>query len=491
MIRKNKKHKIKHKGFSLIELLVVIAIIGVLSALLMGAIRKGIQSAQRIRAASHMRQIIIAYNQYTSDWGGDHRSITLPEDGTAHDWIKVLAEMGYLNEAFMVAFDLDPLVKKYSAAGFFLHFFGTIPRQIWDKANASFVDGFRNTPLSLCFVSNLDSKAFDFGAPLLWFRGLNSSGTWNPVEGTDGSGCDGGVCGTEGGFVGFVTGRVQWYEHYLWKRYLNENEDTSNIWESLNPDAVVVDWQGPVSGGGTSSTPSAPSEPEGPDEGSEEPSDPDEPGGSDEGPEEPENPDEPTEPEDPKPEGLITVEDMMDFFKTGEGAWGSAQLDILYAMSNQNGSSNIPGAIYKLFNDYYGQTEITLKTCAQLVNGSFVPAYERIYEKFGELVHGNTSDINAALGYGGYGDSVIDIQKAKSLAAAYKATVDQSIAPYLEDSTYNTYLELLTTELVNPKENHNYYSDERIVGMDYSDPAVTLAFAHVAIDMINYMLAEL
>jgi hypothetical protein len=198
----------------------------------------------------------------------------------------------------------------------------------------------------------------------------------------------------------------------------------------------------------------------------------------------------PDEPDEPEPERDV-VQGVMDFFKSGNGIWGGTQKDILYAMDGQDGSANIPGAIYALFDTYYRQASFTAQDLARIVSNSFEPAYKRVYEIFGELIHNNASDINAALGYGGWDANSIHIQEAKNLVAAYKDTVDQSIAPYLEDPTYNTYLELLTTELVNPKEGHNYFQDERIVGMDYGDPKVTLAFAHVAIEMINYMLAEL
>ena len=317
---------------------------------------------------------------------------------------------------------------------------------------------------------------------------------WNPVEGTSGDGYDGGVCGTEGGFVGFVTGRVQWFEHFLWKRYLHEDEDTSNIWETLNPDAVVVDWKGKVSAGNTPPPTPPPSEPEVPGE-SEDPEEPPEGSGETEGSEEePSTPDEPDEPEptpeEPEPEP-DAVQDMIDFFK-GDGIWGNAQKDILYAMDDIEDSQNVPGAIYRFFDAYYSKAFLTTQELAQAVSNSFAPAYGRIYEKLGgQLVYGSADDINAALGYGGWDANNIHIQEAKNLAAAYKATVDQSIAPYLEDTTYNTYLELLTTELVNPKEGHNYRQDERIVNMDHNDPKVALAFAHVAIEMLNYMLAEL
>jgi prepilin-type N-terminal cleavage/methylation domain-containing protein len=494
-------HRAKNRrigGFTLVELLVVIAIIAILSILFVGAIRKGIQSAQRARAASYIRQIIIAYTNYTTGWGSDLGNITVPEGGTAHDWIKVLAERDYFNDPRLVMFDFDALVRQYTSAGFipcWLHFFGVMPRQIWNPSQKQFDENFYPNPLSISCISGL--KVLDCTEPLIMSRGLGDDGYWHPVSGTTGDGSDSGVWGSEGGLVGFVNGQVKWFPRFLWRRYYAPDEETHNIRETVNDGTVIVTWQDGSSAGDTPpSPPPTPPEPEEPGENEnseEEPVEPDE--GGDTTPDESEEPTEPDlepepEPEPEKPGGPVTVEDMMDFFKDGDGVWGTAQSDILYAMDGQAGSTNIPGAIYRLFDAYYSQTSITPQTCAQLVSNSFNPAYANIYGKLGDLAHGNSGDINAALAHGGY-SGLIDVEAAKSLATAYKATVDQSIAPYLKDATYNTYLELLTTELVNPKEGHDYYKDERIVRMDYSDPKVTLAFAHVAIDMINYMLAEL
>ncbi|MDR2377646.1 MAG: type II secretion system GspH family protein, partial [Puniceicoccales bacterium] len=230
------------QGFSLIELLVIVTIIVLMASLLLSVIRKSLHSSQRAQAASRMEQIIVAYTTYIQNHSAALGNIDASawENMTTRDWITWMAERGYINDPRLVMFDFDPLVKKYSAAGFlgdFLSFcppfFGAIPRRIWDASNKRLDASFAQAPLSIHFSGIPISSMRE---PVAWTRGLNEgTGRWNPVQGTTGDGSDGGIWGTSGGLVAFANGRVQWFETFRWVKVVPKEK------------TPAVDWQGETS----------------------------------------------------------------------------------------------------------------------------------------------------------------------------------------------------------------------------------------------------
>ena len=62
--------KLGKRRFALIELLVVTAIIAVLAAMLLPALERALETANRAVCASHLRQLHLAYDWYANDYGG-------------------------------------------------------------------------------------------------------------------------------------------------------------------------------------------------------------------------------------------------------------------------------------------------------------------------------------------------------------------------------------------------------------------------------------
>jgi prepilin-type N-terminal cleavage/methylation domain-containing protein/prepilin-type processing-associated H-X9-DG protein len=66
------QNRSRKTGFTLIELLVVIAIIAILAAILFPVFGRARENARRSACASNMRQLGLAFRQYTQDYDGYH-----------------------------------------------------------------------------------------------------------------------------------------------------------------------------------------------------------------------------------------------------------------------------------------------------------------------------------------------------------------------------------------------------------------------------------
>ena len=214
-------------GFTLIELLAVLTIIGIISAILTPSVSNAIKRAQRAKAASNLRQVALAYIGYTY---GSSEGAPVASTDNVHDIILTLAKDGHINSPEIYIFHDDPAVKSYMATSG-----KKIPKTIWNASTSTENSDFKDFPISVAIVSGLNSNAPADTTPIAYTRGLQTTGTW----------ASSGVYRTDGGYIAFLDGHVQFYENVnneLIK--FSDGSTTSNINEAINSDAKFLEWRG-------------------------------------------------------------------------------------------------------------------------------------------------------------------------------------------------------------------------------------------------------